>query len=81
MVPVTRPGTLRAEAVLGVVGDGGHRCPCYINSMVRYQSLALVTALFPSIQVDALEERNMSTGLVTLCIGGGMGEATIFERV
>ena len=31
--------------------------------------------------IDALEDRNLSTGLVTLCIGGGMGIATIVERV
>ncbi|MCB9557067.1 MAG: acetyl-CoA C-acetyltransferase [Deltaproteobacteria bacterium] len=31
--------------------------------------------------IDALEARNLSTGLVTLCIGGGMGTATIVERV
>jgi len=31
--------------------------------------------------VDLLEERNRSVGLVTLCIGGGMGTATIIERV
>jgi acetyl-CoA C-acetyltransferase len=31
--------------------------------------------------LDELERRNLSTGLVTLCIGGGMGIATIIERV
>jgi acetyl-CoA C-acetyltransferase len=31
--------------------------------------------------LDALEEHNKTTGLVTLCIGGGMGVATIIERV
>jgi acetyl-CoA C-acetyltransferase len=31
--------------------------------------------------VDELERRNLSTGLVTLCVGGGMGIATIVERV
>jgi acetyl-CoA C-acetyltransferase len=31
--------------------------------------------------VDELERRNLSTGLVTLCIGGGMGIATIVERI
>ncbi len=31
--------------------------------------------------LDALEERDLTTGLVTLCIGGGMGIATIIERV
>lgn len=31
--------------------------------------------------LDELERRNLSTGLVTLCVGGGMGVATIIERV
>ena len=31
--------------------------------------------------LDELERRDLSTGLVTLCVGGGMGIATIIERV
>jgi acetyl-CoA C-acetyltransferase len=31
--------------------------------------------------LDELERRDLGTGLVTLCIGGGMGTATIIERV
>ena len=31
--------------------------------------------------IDELERRDKTTGLVTLCIGGGMGIATIIERV
>lgn len=31
--------------------------------------------------LDELERRNLATGLITLCIGGGMGIATIIERV
>ena len=31
--------------------------------------------------LDELERRDLSTGLATLCIGGGMGIATIIERV
>jgi len=31
--------------------------------------------------LDELERRDLSTALVTLCIGGGMGTATIIERV
>lgn len=31
--------------------------------------------------LSALEERDASTGLVTMCVGGGQGAATIVERV
>ncbi len=31
--------------------------------------------------LDELERRDLSTGLATLCVGGGMGIATIIERV
>ncbi|MFT4566437.1 MAG: acetyl-CoA C-acetyltransferase [Saprospiraceae bacterium] len=31
--------------------------------------------------LDELERRDLSTGCITLCIGGGMGIATIIERV
>jgi acetyl-CoA C-acetyltransferase len=31
--------------------------------------------------LDELERRGLSTGLATLCIGAGMGTATIIERV
>jgi acetyl-CoA C-acetyltransferase len=31
--------------------------------------------------LDELERSGKSTALITLCIGGGMGVATIIERV
>jgi acetyl-CoA C-acetyltransferase len=31
--------------------------------------------------LDELERRDLSTGLVTMCTGGGMGTATVLERV
>ena len=31
--------------------------------------------------LDELERRDLSTGLVTMCIGGGMGITTIVERI
>ncbi|MEY4031873.1 MAG: hypothetical protein RL573_785, partial [Actinomycetota bacterium] len=31
--------------------------------------------------LDELERRDLQTGLVTMCTGGGMGTATIIERV
>ena len=31
--------------------------------------------------LDELERRNLRRGLITLCVAGGMGIATIIERV
>ncbi len=31
--------------------------------------------------LDELERRDLNTALITMCIGGGMGVATIIERV
>jgi acetyl-CoA C-acetyltransferase len=31
--------------------------------------------------LDELERRDLTTGLVTMCTGGGMGTATVVERV
>ena len=43
--------------------------------------LGATGAMILGTLIDTLEERNLSTGLATLCIGGGMGIATIIERV
>lgn len=43
--------------------------------------LGATGAMLLGILLDELERRNLSTGLVTLCAGGGMGIATIIERV
>ena len=43
--------------------------------------LGATGAMLLGTVIDALEDRNLSTGLVTLCIGGGMGIATVIERV
>jgi acetyl-CoA C-acetyltransferase len=31
--------------------------------------------------IDELERRSLRRGLITLCVGGGMGIATIVERL
>lgn len=43
--------------------------------------LGATGAMLLGTALDALEDRDLSTALVTLCIGGGMGIATIIERV
>ena len=43
--------------------------------------LGATGAMLIGTLLDELERRDQSTGLVTMCIGGGMGIATIFERV
>ena len=43
--------------------------------------LGATGAILLGTVLDELERRNLSTGLVTLCIGGGMGVATVIERV
>ncbi len=43
--------------------------------------LGAIGAMILGTALDALERRDLSTALVTLCIGAGMGTATIIERV
>ena len=43
--------------------------------------LGATGAILMGTLLDELERRNLSTGLITLCVGAGMGTATIIERV
>jgi acetyl-CoA C-acetyltransferase len=43
--------------------------------------LGATGAMILGTALDELERRNLTTALVTLCIGAGMGTATIIERV
>jgi len=43
--------------------------------------LGATGAMLLGTMLDELERRDARTGLVTLCVGGGMGVATIIERV
>jgi acetyl-CoA C-acetyltransferase len=43
--------------------------------------LGATGAMLLGTMVDELERRDLTTALVTLCIGGGMGIATVVERV
>ena len=43
--------------------------------------LGATGAMILGTVLDELERRDLSTGLVTLCVGAGMGTATLIERV
>ena len=43
--------------------------------------LGATGAMLMGTLLDELERRDLSTGLITLCVGAGMGNATIIERV
>jgi acetyl-CoA C-acetyltransferase len=43
--------------------------------------LGATGAMLLGALLDEMERRKAATGLVTLCIGAGMGTATIIERV
>jgi acetyl-CoA C-acetyltransferase len=43
--------------------------------------LGATGAMLIGTVLDELERRNQTTGLVTMCIGGGMGVTTIIERI
>ena len=43
--------------------------------------LGATGAMLTGTLLDELERQDKSTGLISLCIGGGMGIATIIERV
>jgi acetyl-CoA C-acetyltransferase len=43
--------------------------------------LGATGAILLGTALDELERRGLATALVTLCIGGGMGVATIIERI
>ena len=51
------------------------------GSIAMGHPLGATGAMLMGTVLDELERRDLSTGLITLCIGGGMGIATILERV
>ena len=51
------------------------------GSIALGHPLGATGAMLLGTVLDELERRDLSTGLITLCVGGGMGIATIIERV
>jgi acetyl-CoA C-acetyltransferase len=51
------------------------------GSIAMGHPLGATGAVIIGTLLDELEARNLKRGLATLCVGGGMGIATIIERV
>ena len=51
------------------------------GSIAMGHPLGATGAMLIGTLLDELESRDLKRGLVTLCVGGGMGIATIIERV
>jgi acetyl-CoA C-acetyltransferase len=43
--------------------------------------LGATGAMLVSIMLDELERRQLRRGMLSLCVGGGMGISTIIERI
>ena len=51
------------------------------GSIAMGHPIAATGAMIVGVVLDELERRDLSTALVSLCVGGGMGIATVIERV
>ena len=73
-----------ASVVLRFIDDMGVD-PDKINvnggAIAMGHPLGATGAMILGTLLDELEARQLKTGLATLCVGGGMGIATIIERV
>ena len=69
---------MRFMRVMGVPHD---RVNVNGGAIAMGHPLGATGAMIAGIALDELERRNLGTALITLCVGAGMGTATIIERV
>ena len=69
---------LRFMDVLGVPHD---KVNVNGGAIAMGHPLGATGAMLVGTVLDELERRNLATGLVTLCVGGGMGSVMVIERV
>ena len=73
-----------ASVVLKFLKDTGVD-PAKVNvnggAMALGHPIGATGAMLIGTLIDELERRDLTTGLVTMCTGGGMGTATIIERI
>lgn len=66
---------------MGLEDEGLERVNVNGGAIAMGHPLGATGAMLLGTALDELERRNLSTALITLCVGGGMGIATIIERV
>ena len=69
------------ERVGAIISDTGDDVPGHRPALELLQMTADVDDRADEVALDELERSDKSTALITLCIGGGMGTATVIERV
>lgn len=73
-----------AAVVLKFLRDTGadwDRCNVNGGAMALGHPIGATGSMLIGTLVDELERQDKTTGLVTMCTGGGMGTATIIERI
>jgi acetyl-CoA C-acetyltransferase len=73
-----------AAVVLRFLKDTGadwEKCNVNGGAMALGHPIGATGGMLIGTVLDELERRDLSTGLVTMCTGGGMGTATIIERI
>lgn len=66
---------------MGLEEEGPERVNVNGGAIAMGHPLGATGAMLLGTALDELERRDLSTALITLCVGGGMGIATIIERV
>ncbi len=66
---------------MGLEDEGPERVNVNGGAIALGHPLGATGAMLLGTMLDELERRDLSTALITLCVGGGMGIATIIERV
>ena len=82
--PTRRSSDLFAAVPLKTMRDlglDGERVNVNGGAIALGHPLGATGAMLLGTLLDELERRDLQTGAVTLCVGGGMGIATIIERV
>ena len=80
---LTAEGLGTGLLLAAIVGSGimGEQLSGGNSALALFCNSTATGAMLIGTVLDELERRDQTTGLVTMCIGGGMGITTIIERL